>query len=115
MPSNNTCIPTTKNFTIRSIMRDCRPEMDDPLAPILKTKLETALVVFREDVPMNVAKVKVQYQPEAARREKEALVGLSAPAQRKPSLTLIRGAFNDQPRLVAAGPNGFDDPDPSAA
>jgi regulator of nucleoside diphosphate kinase len=58
---------------------------------------------------------KVQYQPEAARREREALASLSAPAQRKPSLTLIRGAIRDQPRLERVGSDGFDDPGPSAA
>lgn len=57
----------------------------------------------------------VQYQPEAARREKEALNSLSAPAQRKPSLTLVRGAFYDQPRFVPAGSDDFDDPGPLAA
>ena len=58
---------------------------------------------------------KVQYQPEAARREKEALASLSAPPQRKPSLKLIRGAIYDQPRLVPTGSDGFDDPGPYAA
>jgi regulator of nucleoside diphosphate kinase len=58
-----------------------------------------------------VALEKVQYQPEAARREKETLAGRPAP-QRKPPLKLIRGAFYDQPRLE---PAGSDDPGPSAA
>ncbi|TPK97000.1 hypothetical protein FJ567_20140 [Mesorhizobium sp. B2-4-16] len=58
---------------------------------------------------------KVQYQPEAARREDEALVGLSDHARRKPSLKLIRCAFDGQPQLVSAVSEGLDDPDPSAA
>jgi regulator of nucleoside diphosphate kinase len=58
---------------------------------------------------------KVQYQPEAARREKEALSSPSAPVHRKPALTLIRGALHDQPQLAPAEPDGFDDPGPSAA
>ena len=54
MPTE-TCILTTKDFTILEVMRDRCLGRDDPLAPILKRKIESALVVFREDVPENVA------------------------------------------------------------
>lgn len=181
-----TCILTTKDFTILEVMCDRCLDRDDPLAQILKRKIESAQVVFREDVPENVATLSsrvtfsvdgrdpdtrvishdrmtspvgmflpintarglallglavgqeflltnsdgveerillegVQYQPEAARREKESMASLSAPAQRKPSLKLIRGAFYDEPRppseprLASAGTEDFDDPGPSAA
>lgn len=53
--SNNSCILTTKDFTILEIMRDRCLGRDDPLAPLLREKLESALVVFRDDVPPNVA------------------------------------------------------------
>lgn len=179
MPTE-TCILTTKDFTLLEVMRDCCLGTDDPLAPILKRKLETALVTFREDVPVNVATLssrvtfsvdgrdpdtriishdrmtapvgmflpvttprglallgltenqefiltnsdgvderilleKVHYQPEAAKRENGVLAGPSASVRRKPALKLIRGALHDQPRLVPAGSDGFDDPGPSAA
>jgi regulator of nucleoside diphosphate kinase len=179
MPTE-TCILTTKDFTILEVMRDRCLGRDDPLAPILKSKIETARVVFREDVPADVATLssrvtfsidgrepdtrvishdrmsssvgmflpittarglallgltegqrfavtncdgveelilleRVHYQPESARREKEAMAGLSAAARRKPALRLIRGAFHDQPRLAPAGSDSFDDPGPSAA
>lgn len=179
MPTDS-CILTTKDFTILEVMRDRIPGLDDPLAPILKRKIESALVVFREDVPVNVATLssrvtfsvdgrdadtrilshedmsaptgmflpistprglallglaegqefaftgrdgqperivleKVEYQPEAARREKDALAGQPATARRKPALRLITGAYGGQARLVAAGAEGFDDPGPSAA
>jgi regulator of nucleoside diphosphate kinase len=178
--STETCILTTKDFTILEVMRDRCLGRDDPLAPILKRKIESALVVFREDVPVNVATLssrvtfnvdgrepdtrvishdrmtssvglflpittarglallgltenqafiltnndgrnerilleKVQYQPEAAKREKEALANLSAPTQRKPLLKLIRGAIQDKPQLVPTGSIGLDDPGPDAA
>lgn len=178
--SNETCMLTTKDFTILEVMRDRCLGMDDPLAPILKRKIESAVVVFREDIPVNVATLssrvtfrvdgrnpdtrvlshepmtspvglflpiarprglallglsegqsfvladrdgreerivleRVEYQPEAARREKEALSAITARTQVKPSLKLVRGAFHDKPRLVAAVPDGFDDPGPSAA
>jgi regulator of nucleoside diphosphate kinase len=178
MPIDN-CILTTKDFTILEVMQDrCRG--DDPLSMILKRKIDTALVVFRDDVPGDVATLssrvtfsmdgrdpdtrvlspermtspvgmflpittlrglsllglsegqdfvltdpegleeriileKVQYQPEAARREKETAAGRTVPARRKPLLKLIRGAFHDRPRLEPAGFDGFDDPGPSAA
>lgn len=59
---------------------------------------------------------KVNYQPEAARREKDAMERLSTgKATGKPALRLIRGAFYDRAPLVAVSPDGFDDPGPSAA
>jgi regulator of nucleoside diphosphate kinase len=54
MPTE-TCILTTKDFTILEVMRERCLGRDDPLAPIIKRKIETALVVFRDDVPVNVA------------------------------------------------------------
>jgi regulator of nucleoside diphosphate kinase len=54
MPTE-TCILTTKDFTILEVMRERCLGRDDPLAPILKRKIESALVVFRDDVRVNVA------------------------------------------------------------
>lgn len=174
MPTE-TCILTTRDYTILKAMRE-RLTRDDLLASILKRKLDTAQVVFREDVPANVATIgsrvtfsvdrrdadtrvishdhtispvgmflaistarglalvglseaqefvlsnsdgveerilleKVQYQAEAAQREREALGNLSTPAPRVSSLRLIRGS----PRLDDAAGDEFDDPGPSAA
>ena len=178
--SNETCIFTTKDFTILEVMRDRCLGSDDPLAPILKRKIESALVVFRDDVPVNVATLSSRVRFSVDGRDADtrilshdrmngsaglflpittpralALLGLTeghdfrltdqegrseqvvAPksavsagssttrkrsfgqplrsAQRKPSLKLIRGAIQDQPRLERIGPDGFDDPGPSAA
>lgn len=178
--TRETCFLTTKDFTILEVMRDRCLGQDDPLAPILKRKIEAATVMFREDIPVNVATLssrvtfsvdgrdpdtriishdrmtspigmylpittarglallglsegqgfalrngdgeeerivlhEVHYQPEAARREKEALERPGTPAFGKPSLRVIRGAFYDQPRLVPVAHDGFDDPGPSAA
>lgn len=52
---NDSCILTTKDFTILEIMRDRGTGHDNPLAAVLKRKLETANVVFRDDIPDNVA------------------------------------------------------------
>lgn len=174
------CILTTKDFTILEVMRDRCFGRDDPLESILNRKIESATVMFREDVPVNVATLSsrltfsvngrepdsriishdrmhspiglflpittarglallglsegqdfvmkngdgtverillqdVLYQPETARREKEARERTATSSREKPSLKVIRGAFYDQPRLVPVAPHGFDDPGPSAA
>jgi regulator of nucleoside diphosphate kinase len=178
--TKDTCFLTTKDFTILEVMRDRCLGRDDPLAPILKRKIEAATVMFRDDIPVNVATLssrvtfsvndrepdsriishdrmtspigmflpittarglallglsegqefaianadgeqdrillhEVHYQPEAARREKEALERMSGRTSGKPSLRVIRGAFHDLPRLVPVSHDGFDDPGPSAA
>ena len=177
---SDTCILTTKDFTILEVMRDRCLGRDDPLTPILRRKLEAATVTFREDVPANVATLSsrvtfsvngrdpdtrvlshdrmtspvgmflpvttlrglallgltegqefvftdgdgdvvrvrletVHYQPEAARREREALSGNSVPTPSKPALRLVRGAHYGRPRLVSTEIGGSDDPGPSAA
>ena len=56
---------------------------------------------------------KVQYQPEAARREKQLTAGLGT--GRRPVLKLVRGALFDEPASPASGTSGLDDPGPSAA
>ncbi|MGD9867426.1 MAG: nucleoside-diphosphate kinase [Hyphomicrobiales bacterium] len=174
------CILTTKDFTILEVMHERCLGRDDPLAPVLKRKLESATVTFREDVPADVATLSsrvtysvngrdpdtrvlsqermtspvgmflpittlrglalmglsegeefvltddegceirvrlntVHYQPEAAKREKEALPRVSLAPARKPALRLIRGGTFDQPRLATAAVAGPEDPGPSAA
>lgn len=181
--SIDSCMLTTKDFTILEVMLDRCLGRDDPMAPLLRRKIESAMVVFRDDVPGHVATMssrvvfsvdgrdsdtrvishdrmtspiglflpvttfrglaliglsegqefrlpgqdgveeivrleKVLYQPETARREKEALGRMEA-APRKPFLTLIRWANYGQPvntPFGLGGFDGFDDPNgPSAA
>lgn len=174
--SNETCILTTKDFTILEVMRERCLGREDPLAPLLKRKIESALVMFHDDVRGDVATLnsrvtysvngrhsetrvishermnnapvgmflpiatlrglallglvagqefvltkgdgtedrivleKVQYQPEAARRERGS--GRMAPAPRKPALRLVHEV---RTQLPPVGTNGIDDPGPSAA
>lgn len=49
------CTLTTKDFTILETMRDRCLGRDDLLGAILKTKIESAAVVFRDDLPEDVA------------------------------------------------------------
>ena len=179
--SQEICILTTKDFTILEVMLDRCLGRDDPLLPILKQKIGSAIVMFRDDVPENVATISsrvtcsvdgrdpdtrvishdrmtsmvgmflpvttlrglavlglaegeqfvftnsdgieerilletVHYQPEAARRQREATERLSSRhAARKPSLGLVRGDLHARAPLVAVSADGYDDPGPSAA
>lgn len=53
--TRETCLLTTKDFTILEVMLDRCLGQDDPLASILKRKIEAATVMFRDDIPGNVA------------------------------------------------------------
>jgi regulator of nucleoside diphosphate kinase len=176
--SEDACILTTKDFSILEVMFDRCLGRDDPMAALLRRKLDAALVVFRDDVPGNVATLssrvtfsvdggahetrvishdrmtwpvglflpmthprglallglvegqefrltghdgrrervrleKVNYQPEAARRESELARSPEIPPGNRPALRLVAGSLRGEPALV--GPDGFDDPGPAAA
>jgi len=51
----NTCILTAKDFTILEAMRDRCLDWEAALLPIVRRKLESAQVVFRADIPEDVA------------------------------------------------------------
>lgn len=53
--STDICVLTTKDFTILEVMRDRCLGRDDPMARLIARKLDTATVVFRDDVPADVA------------------------------------------------------------
>ena len=176
--SVDACILTTKDFTILEVMLDRCLGQDDPMAGILRRKLDAALIVLRDDVPADVATLssrvtfsvdgrqsdtrvlshdqmsspvglflpittarglallglaerqrfrlpgsgdeeeeilleKVLYQPEAAKRQRDAHLPPAANAQRRPQLTLIQGGGAG--RSMTDDSDDFDDPGPSAA
>ena len=53
--SPDTCILTTKDLTILEIMLERCLGRDDPLAPVLRKKMASATIVFRDDVSAEVA------------------------------------------------------------
>jgi regulator of nucleoside diphosphate kinase len=53
--SDETCILTTKDLTILEVMLDRCLGRDDTLAPVLERKINSALIMIRDDVPENVA------------------------------------------------------------
>lgn len=53
--SKDSCILTTKDFTILEIMRDRCLDPGASLTRVLEQKIQNAVVVFRDDVPPEVA------------------------------------------------------------
>lgn len=53
--SHDGCILTTKDLTILEVMLDRCLGRDDPMAPLLRRKIDGAEIVFRDDVPSDVA------------------------------------------------------------
>lgn len=76
---------------------------------------ESLRLADREGREARIRLEKVCYQPEAARRRKEEDMEEPSSAGARPVLRLIDGALARPRTLTTAGPNGFDDPGPSAA
>ena len=186
---HETCILTARDFTMLEAMLGRCQGTGDPMRGLLSRKIESASVVFDDDVSPDVATLSsrvtftvdgrepdtrvlsqdsvtsppglflpittarglallglsagqafslakpdggeerivleaVLYQPEAAKREKDALAKLATPAARRASLRVITGGAiteenGGQPAgsggWAAVPPDGFDDPGPSAA
>jgi len=55
--SNNTYILTTKDFTILEAMADNWQGRDDRLVGLFRHKIQKAIVVFRDDLPGDVASI----------------------------------------------------------
>jgi len=53
--SQETCILTTKDLTILEVMLARCLGREDPMAPLLRRKIDGATVVFSDDVPPDVA------------------------------------------------------------
>lgn len=175
--SPDACILTTKDFTILEVMLERCLGRSDPMRELMQRKINAATVVFRDDVPADVATLnsrvtyrvndrepdsrvisqdrmtspiglflpittaqglallglaegqafkvtnsegfdeivtleQVHYQPEAAKREKDAMARLKEPVRQQPFLRLVGGTAYEQPLLSRPD---FDDPGPSAA
>lgn len=178
--SKDSVILTNKDFTILEAMCENPRVRQDLLVPHIRRKLEAAIVVFRQDLPREVASVnsrvtfrvnggasdtrvlstgqveapvgmflpittvrglallgltegqdvvvqnadghkerivleKVEYQPEAARREQMLAEGGQSPVPAKPILRLISDNLPQARQHVTVTVEGFDDPGPSAA
>ncbi|WP_048648409.1 nucleoside-diphosphate kinase [Nitratireductor soli] len=95
MWTNQGCILTTKDFTILEILQERRTGLSEPLTALLRHKLDSATVVFRDDVPPHVATLnsRVRFRiggamPETriiSHDQMQGMVGLTLP------LTTLRG------------------------
>lgn len=179
MPNDN-FILTTKDSAMLEALRDNPPGHHDLLLPLIRHKIEKATVVFREDLPNEIASIdsrvrfrvnggesdarvlspgpaswpvgmflpittprglallglregqeisyvntngdeekllmeKVEYQPEASRRESRAFGPDVVRLEPQPVLRLVSGGLDRRQGPVSVVPGGFDDPGPSAA
>ena len=117
MWTNQGCILTTKDFTILEILQERRTGLSEPLAALLRHKLDSATVMFRDDVPAHVATLnsRVRFRigeaaPETriiSHDQMQGMVGLTLP------LTTLRGlallGLSDGGSLVLPG-DGADAP-----
>jgi regulator of nucleoside diphosphate kinase len=93
------CLLTTKDFTILEVMLDRRLPTDATMPPLIRRKLDTATVVFREDIPIDVVTLnsRVSYRVgsgEAETRivshdELRGLVGFTLPITHPRGLALL--------------------------
>lgn len=74
------CVLTTKDLTILEVMLDRCLGRDDPLVPILRRKIQSAIVVLSEDIPANVATLnsRVAYTVDGHGRELRVLARASS-------------------------------------
>ena len=97
--SNETCILTNIDFTVLEFMRGRCRGTDDPLASIIKRKIESAIVVFHSDVPCDVATLnsRVTFSVNGGDRDTRVLssngmespVGMSLPITTQRGLALL--------------------------
>lgn len=90
---------TTKDYTILEVMLDRCLGRDDPLAGMLRRKLSSAVVMFRDDIPSNVVTLssRVTYRIDGnpaetrilAADDVRGLVGLTIPLGNPRGLALL--------------------------
>lgn len=111
--SNETCILTTKDFTILEAMRERHADPRDLLAPILARKLKAARMVLHDDIPANVATLnsRVTFRVDGACAETRVishermnlLVGVFQPITTPRGLALLGLAQGQEYRIAWRG------------
>lgn len=89
------CILTTKDFTMLEAMLESRLGREDLLVPILRRKIGSAIVVFREDLPETVASLnsRVTFAIDGSRRDTRVLSDdrMTSPIGMHLPITTLRG------------------------
>lgn len=107
------CLLTTKDFTILEVMLDRRLGSDTALVPLIRRKLDNAVVVFRDDIPADVVTLnsRVSYriddqEPETrivSHDELRGLVGFTLPITHPRGLALLGLTVGGSMTIPAAG------------
>lgn len=115
--TNHTCILTTKDFTILEVMRDRDLGSGDQFDSVLRKKIGSAIVMFRDDIPENVATLnsRVTFRindcdPDTriiSHDRKAATLGMFLPITTARGLALLGLAEGQE--IVLTGSNGTDE------
>ncbi|MGE0280379.1 MAG: nucleoside-diphosphate kinase [Rhizobiaceae bacterium] len=108
--SHDACILTTKDFTILEVMLERCLGRSDPMREFIQRKLGAAAVVFREDVPADVATLNSRVTYRVNDREPDSRVisqdrmtspiGMFLPITTAPGLALLGLAEGQTFRLI---------------
>ena len=113
--SQDSCILTTKDFTILEILLDRSVGMDDAVRSHLRRKLDEATVVFRDDIPPDVATLssRISYRINVSETDSRILshdtssspIGLFLPISTPRGLALLGMTEGQEVTLGAADGN----------
>lgn len=115
--SKETCILTTKDFTILEAMRDNPLVRDDRLVPLIQRKIDAAIVVFREDLPAGVASLssRVTFRVNGGQADTRVLStgSVNAPIGMFLPITTTRGlamlGLSEGQDIMATAPDGHEE------
>ncbi|BCH23601.1 nucleoside-diphosphate kinase [Mesorhizobium sp. L-8-10] len=107
------CLLTTKDFTILEVMLDRRLRSDAALVPLIRRKLDNAVVVFRDDIPADVVTLNSRVRYRIGAREPETrivshdelrgLVGFTLPITHPRGLALLGLGIGGSITIPTAG------------
>ncbi|MCZ8547999.1 nucleoside-diphosphate kinase [Mesorhizobium qingshengii] len=117
MPPIDSCQLTTKDYTILEVMRERHPARDETFSAILRRKISSAVVVFREDIPATVVTLssRVAYRVNngpaetriVAHDEMRGLVGMLLPITNPRGVALL-GLAEGQSMSIPAADGGVE-------
>jgi regulator of nucleoside diphosphate kinase len=117
MPTIDSCQLTTKDYTILEVMQERHPARSDTFSAILRGKISSAVVMFREDIPATVVTLssRVAYQVNdgpaetriVAHDEMRGLVGMLLPITNPRGLALL-GLTEGQSMSIPTADGGLE-------
>lgn len=111
--SRDSSILTTKDFTILEIMLDRVADPGEPIGRLLRWKLDTAVIMLRDEIPPDVATLnsRVRFRVDAGEAETRVLshapmgspVGMFLPITAPRGLALLGLAENERIKVETPG------------